>query len=192
MSNITTGGGAGQTYSHAQLETLWQSAGGSHSAADTAAAIAQAESAGNSAVTSPNPDGGTNVGLWQLDTRGKGAGHTIAQLQNPATNARLAVAGSSDGSDWSAWATYASGAYKAYLTGAATGVQPNPPPVTTQPTGLAAIGSFFSTLGQANLWIRVGEVALGIVLLAVGIARITSAVPAATSIAKTAGAVAVL
>jgi hypothetical protein len=40
---------------------------------------------------------------------------------------------------------------------------------------LQAIGDFFAKLGQANLWIRVGEVILGVILLAVGAARITHA-----------------
>ena len=57
-------------------------------------------------------------------------------------------------------------------------------------SGLAAIGDFFSRLTQANTWIRAAEVILGVVLLGIGIARITDAVPAATKIAKTAGAVA--
>jgi hypothetical protein len=38
-------------------------------------------------------------------------------------------------------------------------------------------------LFQANIWIRVGEVALGLILIAVGIARLTNAVPIATKIA---------
>jgi hypothetical protein len=109
--------GAGP-YTHSQLETIWKLAGGSPAKADIAAAIAQAESAGQPKVTSSNPDGGTNVGLWQLDTKGKGTGHTIAQLQNPSTNARVAVAGSSNGNDWSAWQTYAQGTYRQYLAGA--------------------------------------------------------------------------
>jgi hypothetical protein len=46
-------------------------------------------------------------------------------------------------------------------------------PKITDP--LQAIGDFFSKLGQANTWIRVGEVLLGIILLAVGAARITHA-----------------
>jgi hypothetical protein len=71
-----------------------------------AACHAIQESSGNALVTSPNPDGGTNVGLWQLDTpSGKGAGYTVAQLQNAALNAKVAVSASSDGTDWSAWAT---------------------------------------------------------------------------------------
>jgi hypothetical protein len=39
-------------------------------------------------------------------------------------------------------------------------------------------------LFQANLWIRVGQVALGLILIAVGVAKMTNAVPAATKIAR--------
>lgn len=56
--------------------------------------------------------------------------------------------------------------------------------------GLAQIGDFFAALGQASTWVRVGEVVLGLILVAVGVARITKAVPIATKVAKTAGAVA--
>lgn len=92
-------------YSNAQLRSLWVLAGGTAATAPVAACIAQHESSGQPKVTSGNPDGGQNVGLWQLDTKGKGAGHTVAQLQDPLTNARLAVQGSAGGTDWSAWAT---------------------------------------------------------------------------------------
>lgn len=93
------------SYSSAQLQQLWTANGGDPSRAATAACIAMHESSGRAGVTSSNPDGGVNVGLWQLDTRGKGAGHSVAQLQDPNTNARLAIMGSSNGSDWSAWST---------------------------------------------------------------------------------------
>lgn len=93
------------SYSNAQLQQLWTANGGDPSRAATAACIAMHESGGSASATSSNPDGGINVGLWQLDTKGKGAGYTVAQLQNPATNARLAVMGSANGTDWSAWAT---------------------------------------------------------------------------------------
>lgn len=116
---VSSGGGGGGPvqghYSHAQLEQLWTANGGDPGRANVAAAIAQAESSGSASVTSANPDGGVNVGLWQLDTRGKGAGYTVAQLQNPNTNARLTVMGSANGSDWSAWATYSGGQYRQYL-----------------------------------------------------------------------------
>lgn len=110
---------AAQTLTIPQLEALWIKAGGPAARAPVAAAVAMAESGGRTEVTSANPDGGVNVGPWQLDTKGKGAGKTIAQLQDPLTNAQLAVQGSSGGSDWSAWATFGSGAYRAFL-GAAT------------------------------------------------------------------------
>lgn len=56
-------------------------------------------------------------------------------------------------------------------------------------SGLAAIGDFFGRLTEGSTWVRVGEVVLGLILLAVGVARITHAVPAATRLAKTVGAV---
>jgi Lysozyme like domain len=98
----------GGTYSNSQLQALWIMAGGSPGKAAVAACIADHESSGDPKATSSNPDGGTNVGLWQLDTKGKGAGYSVAQLQNALTNARVAVAGSSNGTDWSAWSTAAS------------------------------------------------------------------------------------
>ena len=107
-------------YTYAQLEGLWINAGGSPATAPIAAAIAEAESGGNPTVTSANPDGGTNVGPWQLDTLGVGSGFSVAQLQDPATNAAIAVKGSANGSNWSDWETFANGAYKAFLNNGTT------------------------------------------------------------------------
>ena len=113
-----TGGATPQgVLNHQQLMNLWTSNGGSPATADIAAAIAEAESSGRPGVTSSNPDGGTNVGLWQLDTKGVGAGHTIAQLKDPTTNARITVLGSVNGTNWKYWSTYVSGAYQKFLTG---------------------------------------------------------------------------
>ncbi len=50
--------------------------------------------------------------------------------------------------------------------------------------GAAAAGDFLSRLGDANTWIRVGQVLIGLILIAVGVAKLTSAVPAATKIAR--------
>lgn len=95
-----------ETYNATQLASLWILAGGSQATSVNAACHAMQESSGNPLALSANPDGGTNVGLWQLDTPGgKGAGYTVSQLQNPLTNARVAVTASSGGRDWSAWAT---------------------------------------------------------------------------------------
>lgn len=47
-------------------------------------------------------------------------------------------------------------------------------------SGLNPLGALF----QANIWIRVGQVAIGLILIAVGVAKLTNAVPAATKIAR--------
>lgn len=107
---------AGQTLSITQMYALARSAGLNPARAVVAAAIGMAESSGRTAVTSDNPDGGVNVGVWQLDTKGVGTGYTVAQLQNPATNAKVMAKGSADGTNWSDWATYASGAYQKYTS----------------------------------------------------------------------------
>jgi hypothetical protein len=93
------------TYDHAQLMALWRQAGGSAATANNAACHAMQESSGHPEVTSANPDGGTNVGLWQLDTKGKGAGYSVQTLQNALNNARITVFATKNGTDWSAWAT---------------------------------------------------------------------------------------
>ena len=92
-------------YSHADLEALWTAVGGDPKQANNAACHGIQESSGSPTVTSPNPDGGTNVGLWQLDTKGKGAGFSLDQLKNPVTNAQITVMATNNGTDWSAWST---------------------------------------------------------------------------------------
>lgn len=42
-------------------------------------------------------------------------------------------------------------------------------------------------LFQANIWLRVAEVGIGVLLLAVGIAKLTNAIPAATKLAGAVG-----
>lgn len=55
-------------------------------------------------------------------------------------------------------------------------------------SGIAAIGAFFNKLGQAALWLRIAEVALGLALVAVGVAKIVPAFTPAQQIAKRLGA----
>jgi hypothetical protein len=93
------------SYNHATLMSLWMLAGGSSATANNAACHAMQESSGDPKVTSSNPDGGTNVGLWQLDTKGKGAGYPVVALQNALLNARITVLATHNGLDWSAWST---------------------------------------------------------------------------------------
>ena len=47
----------------------------------------------------------------------------------------------------------------------------------------SVVNDALKPLFQANLWIRVGEVVLGLILIAVGVAKMTNAIPAATKIA---------
>jgi hypothetical protein len=44
--------------------------------------------------------------------------------------------------------------------------------------------AFFSALTNGNTWLRIGEVALGLILIAVGLAKMTSAIPVANKIAR--------
>jgi hypothetical protein len=56
-------------------------------------------------------------------------------------------------------------------------------PVNSIATGLESTGDFLSRLTQASTWIRITEVILGLLFLAVGIAKLTGAIPLATKAA---------
>jgi hypothetical protein len=108
-------------YSYAELEGLWINAGGPKALAPVAAAIAEAESGGNSDAYNPNDNNGTqsSYGLWQIST----GTHTppSPNWADPATNAKLAVGKwQGAGRSFSPWGTFDSGAYKAYLSSKTT------------------------------------------------------------------------
>ena len=107
-------------YSYAQLEDLWIGAGGKSSMAPLMAAIAEAESSGNSEAY--NASGAT--GLWQI----LGAVNSSDQgsLTNPQVNAKEAVL-KYNSQGLGAWTTYTSGAYKQFLQSGTA-----PTSVTTQ------------------------------------------------------------
>lgn len=109
------------TYSYAQLEGLWDQAGGPTNQAPTAAAIAEAESGGNPDAAYPGqtiaPGTGSNTdatGLWQI--LGVPSGFTPSELTNPLDNAEMAVTKYTQAGDsFSPWQTYTSGAYEQYV-----------------------------------------------------------------------------
>lgn len=110
------------TYTFQQLEELWVQAGGPASVAPTAAAIALAESGGDPLNAYPSHDilpgqGSTTdaTGLWQI--LGLPAGNfTAAELTDPLTNARMAVAKYEQAHySFSPWQTYTQGTYRSYL-----------------------------------------------------------------------------
>ena len=119
------------TYTYSQLEGLWEQAGGPAALAPIMAAIAEAESGGNSQAY--NASGAS--GLWQI----LGAVNPSDQgnLFNPQVNAKEALLKYKT-QGLGAWVTYTSGAYKQYLQG-------NVPPASLvgggPPPGVAAPGS---------------------------------------------------
>jgi len=86
------------------LEELWESAGGRHRAAETAASIAMAESGGNQYATGPFGE----RGYWQINPVN---GPTLSTY-NARGNAHAAVVMSHNGRNWSPWTTYVDGAYR--------------------------------------------------------------------------------
>lgn len=131
------------TYTYEDLEGIWIRNGGSPAAAPVAAAVAMAESQGNSdAVNRNNPDGSTDWGLWQINSV-----HGAQATLDPDGNAQAAVAISNNGTNWNPWTTYRSGAYLQYLHGTATA-----PTATDLATagGTAASGPDLSTLATGG------------------------------------------
>jgi hypothetical protein len=132
-------------YSYAQLEQLWINAGGSTATAPVAAAIAEAESGGNSLAAYPGTTvaagAGSNTdatGLWQI--LGVPAGFTPAQLTDPVANAQMAVAKyKGAGNSFSPWVTYTSGAYLPYVSNSAV------PSSTGVPASASAPGAATAT-----------------------------------------------
>lgn len=93
-------------FSYAQLQCLWTQAGGNQQYQAMAAAIAMAESGGNSQASHTNTNGSTDRGLWQINSS-NGAGSTFDIMGN----ARAAVSMSGGGVNWRPWCTaYADGA----------------------------------------------------------------------------------
>ena len=123
-------------YSYAQLEDLWIQAGGSRALAPVMAAIAMAESGGNSEAR--NPSGAS--GLWQILGNPFPGNPFDAQV-----NAKMAVAKFHE-QGLTAWVTYTSGAYKQFLKG---GV----PPAAAHTTGAVSTTGDSSGLQEWLSWI---------------------------------------
>jgi hypothetical protein len=125
------------TYDYAQLEQLWTGAGGPRALAPLMAAIALAESSGNSQAR--NPSGAS--GLWQI------LGDPFpGDPFDPQTNAKMAVAKYRE-QGLNAWATYTSGAYKRFLRGSLPpGTTGGPPPGGTHTTAAQGGGGGFWTM----------------------------------------------
>jgi hypothetical protein len=151
---------AGPSYTHAELEALWDAAGGSSASADIAAAIAQAESGGcQYAKAGPTDDRPVNActyrqttlessyGLWQIN-RYAHPQYTAASLYTAAGNATAAVEVSQAGLSFLPWTTFTSGAYVQYLDNPANAVQGQ----TVEPLSSAGTGKGVSAHQVDQAW----------------------------------------
>lgn len=92
----TNPGGVGLTWD--EVVNYWIQAGGNPQAAAMAAAVADASSGLNPAISRTNPDDTCSVGLWLIPQNGTPPGST-----DPLSNARAALQLSNNGTDWSQW-----------------------------------------------------------------------------------------
>lgn len=181
------------TYTYAQLEGAWTQAGGSATLAPLMAAIALAESGGDSEAK--NPSGAS--GPWQImvpenDQYIPGGAGNVFNLDD---NAAAAVA-IEKAQGLGAWTTYTSGAYKKFLQ---SGVTPAAAGATTTSSVTSALGdvvglplqllNFFGDMDKAlgaswsaltdffapSTWVRAGAGLVGLVLLAFGLVALAKA-----------------
>lgn len=79
------------------------------------------------------------------------------------------------------WMAFASKAdAEAYLK-----AHPAQTPLQQLGNGISSLsGAVLAPLFQGNIWIRAAQIGIGIILIAVGVAKLTNAVPVATKLAK--------
>lgn len=95
-----------------QIAALWIQYGGDPSAAQTAAAIALAESSGDpSAINPRDTNGQPSYGLFQIN-----GVHGSQATTDLATNVRAAISISNNGQNWRPWGTFTSGRYLDFLS----------------------------------------------------------------------------
>lgn len=170
------------TYSYAQLESLWEQAGGSTALAPVMAAIAMAESGGNPAAVNSSTDA---TGLWQINLSAGNGAYVPgggANATNPLDNAKAAVAIEKE-QGLGAWTTYTSGAYHQFLEGnvpaSAAGTAASATDTAATTAGISIfptdITGFFSDANSLvtkllwivnpTSWIRIGAFLAGAALL---------------------------
>jgi hypothetical protein len=157
-------------------------------------AIALAESGGNDAaigdVGREDATWGPSSGLYQIRTlkadTGRGTDREISALTNPANQARAAYDMSRGGTDFSAWSVYTGGQYQQFLgqaqagaaAGGGTSVQLQQWGPDWAPWNVAgAVSDAATTYALSGVRFIVIEgiaVALGLGLLAFGVARLAS------------------
>jgi hypothetical protein len=148
--------------------------------AQTAAAIALAESSGRPDALNDNP--GTHdysVGLWQINLFGDLARSrpSAAALKDAQTNAITMARMSGNGANFGAWSAYRNGAYKAFLPGgpgaASTVVQTASRVAVTPVNWLSTLAGQMAGGDVVQLVIRGSLITLGLIILVLGFAILT-------------------
>lgn len=171
-------------YTYAELKALWLKYGGSAASADTAAAVALAESGGVATASGTNTDGSVDRGLWQINSV-----HGGLSTFDVAANTKAAIKISNNGTNWNPWVAFKSGSYKKFLspTTAAGNV---PADTTAAGIGIPGIGGIsisgvtsgiintvLKMLGlgsMKDLFERLGLIILGFALVMLGIHLLSS------------------
>lgn len=147
-----------------------------------AVAIALAESGGRSDATNHNTNGSVDYGLWQVNSV---HGFPVGELLTPTGNGRYAYrVYQSQG--WNAWTVYRTGAYLVFLPrGNAVAAKAsgsgsvNDPPIHTDWPSFPGTDFYNSLTGiikwitNPHNWQRVGMFILGLVLVIVGLFKVT-------------------
>jgi hypothetical protein len=166
-------------YSYAELKALWLKYGGSPSSADTAAAVALAESGGVATASNVNSDRSVDRGLWQINSA-----HGALSTFDVVGNVKAAIQISGDGKNWNPWATFKSGSYKKFLspTTAAGTVSADTAGINIGGISVSGImdgiiNTILKALGlgsMKDLFERLGLIILGFALVLLGIHLLAS------------------
>jgi Lysozyme like domain len=133
--------------------------------AAVAAAIILAESGGKADARNTNSDGSVDRGWWQINSRWHPE-VSDACADNLICSTKAAKRISKNWTDFSAWTTYRSGAYKKHLGAQDEAVETN----DVLGIGVPDIDPWGWLKGLVDpiLWLRIGQVILGGIMLVVG------------------------
>lgn len=195
------------TLSGPQLTQLAIQAGFPQSEANTAAAVALAESAGRTDAVSPTHD----YGVMQINMSAHPELFRQYAWNDPAQNMKMAfVVWTQAGGSWSPWSTYKSGRYKMYIgqTGSANGsgvlagagagaaVGTGDPAmdaaIAAKNASADSVATFITAASDATFWTRVAMFLAGVFLMGAALHGLLSKSSTYQGLAKKAVAVAAL
>lgn len=180
-----------------QMAGALRAAGFTGSDIVTGVMVGLAESSGRTDATNRNTNGSTDYGVWQINSIHRDA-LAMGNWADLGTNAKMAkLVFDQAGHRWTPWVTFNTGSYRKFAAQGMAGAGspstlPNTP--TTQNVdaagALSGISGFFHFITDVHNWIRLGQFAAGMVLLLIGLWRLTGF--DAGKIASTAAKAAVL